>query len=122
MRRSVSRRDFLAHSAGLTAAGALSSAWTRGQTPRRPHDYIVVEGHRDIWEFNDRFDQRDEAQHSPLRDFPCLRRGGLPEVDITPVPRLPDNRHALLFFLSAVKQVVHSLDVKVLDFVGDGCR
>jgi hypothetical protein len=22
-----------------------------------------------IWEFNDRFDQRDEAQHSPLRAF-----------------------------------------------------
>jgi membrane dipeptidase len=82
MRRSVSRRDFLAQSAALAAGAALSPAWARGQTPRGPHEYIVVEGHRDIWEFNDRFDQSDEAQHSPLRDFllPRLIEGGLSVV------------------------------------------
>lgn len=50
-----------------------------------PHDYIIVEGHRDIWEFNDRFALNDRSQHSPLRDFlmPRLIEGG---VDVVIMP------------------------------------
>jgi membrane dipeptidase len=54
-------------------------------TRREPHDYIIVEGHRDIWELNDRFRLRDESQHSPIRDFlaPRLIESG---VDVVIVP------------------------------------
>jgi membrane dipeptidase len=57
-----------------------------GPTGRKgPHDYIIVEGHRDIWELNDRFRLRDPAQHSPIRDFlaPRLIEGG---VDVVVMP------------------------------------
>lgn len=79
----LNRRAFLAQSAAVAGAAFLPSAARAGQQPsRRPHDYIVVEGHRDIWEFNDRFALRDKAQHSPLRDFvaPRLIEGGVSVV------------------------------------------
>lgn len=73
----LTRRSFLAQSTAL-AAGAGFASTTRAQTRRRPHDYIVVEGHRDIWELNDRFRLSDPKQHSPMRDFvvPRLIEGG----------------------------------------------
>jgi membrane dipeptidase len=54
----------------------------RAARAQRPHDYIIVEGHRDIWEFNDRFRLPDRKQHSPMRDFlvPRLIAGGLSVV------------------------------------------
>ena len=72
------RRDFLSHSTGLAAGAALLPRAVGAQTRRRPHDYIVVEGHRDIWELNDRFALSDRKQHSPVRDFlvPRLIEGG----------------------------------------------
>jgi hypothetical protein len=75
----VTRRRFLAQSAAAAAGSALVPAAT---PERRPQDYIVVEGHRDIWELNDRFKLRDKAQHSPLRDFivPRLIEGGVSVV------------------------------------------
>ena len=54
--------------------------------PRKgPHDYIIVEGHRDIWEFNDRFALVEASQNSPLRDYllPRLLEGG---VDVVIMP------------------------------------
>jgi membrane dipeptidase len=71
------RRDFLVQSAAATAGAALLPA-----AAQRPHDYIIVEGHRDIWELNDRFQLSDRKQHSPLRDFlvPRLIEGGLSVV------------------------------------------
>jgi len=50
--------------------------------PKDPHDYTIVEGHRDIWELNDRFKIRDKAQRSPMRDFlvPRLIEGGVSVV------------------------------------------
>ena len=74
----MTRRTFLASSAPAAAAAALASS-SFAQTRRtRPHDYVVVEGHRDIWELNDRFRSSDRKQHSPLRDFlvPRLIEGG----------------------------------------------
>jgi hypothetical protein len=75
----LTRRDFLHRSATLAAGGALAAPIAHAQTRRtRPHDYIVVEGHRDIWELNDRFRSSDRKQHSPMRDFlvPRLIEGG----------------------------------------------
>jgi membrane dipeptidase len=87
MNHRLTRRQFLDRSATLAAGAVLVShdAALQAQRPaggRRPHDYIVVEGHRDIWEFNDRFKLRDKNQHSPLRDFivPRLIEGGLSVV------------------------------------------
>ncbi len=76
---SISRRTFLAHSAALAAGTAIRTRPSQPQTRRtRPHDYVVVEGHRDIWELNDRFRSSDRKQHSPMRDFlvPRLIDGG----------------------------------------------
>jgi membrane dipeptidase len=76
---SLTRRAFLTHSASLAAGAALVPRLAGAQGRRtRPHDYIVVEGHRDIWELNDRFRSSDRKQHSPLRDFlvPRLIDGG----------------------------------------------
>lgn len=87
----LSRRDFLARSAAAAAGAAiLPSGLAARQQPRRPHDYIVVEGHRDIWEFNDRFKLPDKAQHSPLRDFlaPRLIENG---VSVVIVPAAGDS-------------------------------
>jgi len=46
---------------------------------REPHDYIIVEGHRDIWELSDRLRLDDASQDSPIRDFlaPRLIEGGV---------------------------------------------
>jgi microsomal dipeptidase-like Zn-dependent dipeptidase len=57
-------------------AGAVRSA---AATSKTPGDFITVEGHRDIWEFNDRFALCDRKQHSPLRDFilPRMIEGNL---------------------------------------------
>jgi membrane dipeptidase len=47
-------------------------------TQKEPSDFIVVEGHRDIWEFNARLAIQDPKQWNPLRDFiaPRLIEGG----------------------------------------------
>jgi membrane dipeptidase len=76
---SVTRRSFLTGSAALAAGAAVFPRAAHAQARRtRPHDYIVVEGHRDIWELNDRFRSSDRKQHSPMRDFlvPRLIDGG----------------------------------------------
>jgi membrane dipeptidase len=74
----LSRRDFLAQSSAFAAGVTLAPGAAGAQTRKRPHDYIVVEGHRDIWELNDRFALSDRKQHSPIRDFlaPRLIEGG----------------------------------------------
>lgn len=47
-----------------------------------PLDYVIVQGHYDVWEFNDRLALEEESQNSPLRDFllPRLLEGGLDVV------------------------------------------
>jgi hypothetical protein len=49
------------------------------QDKKGPHQYLIVEGHHDIWEFNDRFALNDPSQNSPLRDFllPRLLNSGV---------------------------------------------
>jgi membrane dipeptidase len=71
----VSRRGFIS---GCLAAGAARALRAAGHSD----DYIIVEGHRDIWEISDRFKVRDKSQHSPIRDFlvPRLIDGGVSVV------------------------------------------
>jgi membrane dipeptidase len=55
------------------------------QGKKGPRDFIIVQGHYDIWEFNDRFALNNEANNSPLRDYllPRLLQGG---VDVVIMP------------------------------------
>ncbi len=76
-----SRSNFLAKSGALLGSASLSTvlpAHLFAATPKEPSDFIVVEGHRDIWEFNARFAIPNPKQWSPLRDFiaPRLIAGG----------------------------------------------
>lgn len=72
----------MTRTAALATGASFLPVPARAQARTRPQDYIVVEGHRDIWEFNDRFKLSDPKQHSPLRDFllPRLIEGGLSVV------------------------------------------
>lgn len=84
MNHEPTRRECIAASARALAAAALSNVAGRAQTAatRGPHDYLLVEGHRDIWEFNDRFRLTPRAKTAPLRDhlLPRLLEGGLDVV------------------------------------------
>jgi len=90
MKNEIKRRQFLSYSGiGLTGIfmsnKAMGLNFKAGFIANDPHEYVIVEGHRDIWEFNDRFALNDRSQHSPLRDFlmPRLIDGG---VDIVIMP------------------------------------
>ena len=81
MQDSTTRRTFLKRSSALTGTSALAGMLAGNSSaaaPKDPHDFMIVEGHRDIWEFNGRFALRDKSQWSPLRDFiaPRLIDGG----------------------------------------------
>jgi membrane dipeptidase len=86
----INRREFLQKS-GITITGlAVTSSFSKvkfakAQEKKGPHQYVIVEGHHDIWEFNDRFALNDRSQNSPLRDFllPRLLAGG---VDVVIMP------------------------------------
>ena len=67
--------------AGLLASQAASAATTKG-----PQDFVVVEGHRDIWELSGRTRLKDEAQRSPLTNFivPRLIESGVSVVIMPP--------------------------------------
>ena len=85
MRHRSTRRECLAAWLGAWTAGLLpETTRARAQAPanKGPYDYLIVEGHRDIWEFNDRFRLTRRAQTSPLKDhlLPRLLEGGLDVV------------------------------------------
>jgi membrane dipeptidase len=118
----LTRRSFLERSARVAAAGALLAAREgavthvsrRGQ-PQRPHDFIIVEGHRDIWEFNDRFKLRDKAQHSPMRDFlvPRLVEGGVSVVIMPAGGDSVDERAGVTNLLEGSLRVLDMLLVEI---------
>jgi len=79
------RRDFCSHARSLIGAGLLASTMRRKgvtATTKGPHDFVIVEGHRDIWELSGRTRLKDAAQHLPLTNFivPRLIEGGLSVV------------------------------------------
>ena len=77
MSQELTRRSFIAAST-LCVGGVSEARGNREQSSKGPHEFIIVEGHRDIWEFNDRFGLREPSQNSP-RIFhvrPGLLQGG----------------------------------------------
>src|SRR5215831_9285935 len=84
MSAGLSRRDFFSQSRSLLGAGLLAAAPRRGHaaTTKGPHDFIIVEGHRDIWEQSGRTRLKEETQHWPIANFiaPRLIEGGLSVV------------------------------------------
>src|SRR6516225_7103673 len=84
MFRSISRRDFFSQGGSLLGASLLAAAPGLGRTAttKGPHDFVIVEGHRDIWELSGRTRLKDAAQHLPLTNFivPRLIEGGLSVV------------------------------------------
>ncbi len=85
MQMRLGRRGFLAHSGtilGSVALGRASGAFPSEAPSPSSRDFIIVEGHRDIWELSDRFRLPDKSQHSPMRDFlvPRLMEGGVSVV------------------------------------------
>src|SRR5712691_8212247 len=79
------RRDFFRHSGPLAGAALLGSALpprARAATTKGPHDFVIVEGHRDIWEQSGRTRLKEEAQHWPIANFiaPRLIEGGVSVV------------------------------------------
>jgi len=76
MAGSNTRRDFFSHSGALMGAGLLASALPRNAgaaTSKGPHDFIIVEGHRDMWELSGRTRLKEKAQHSPITNFVAQR-------------------------------------------------
>src|SRR5437016_2011198 len=81
----VTRRDFISRTCSLAGAGLLASAAAQRGTPattKGPHDFVIVEGHRDIWEQSGRTRLKEEAQRWPLANFivPRLIEGGVSVV------------------------------------------
>lgn len=81
MSESMNRRAFLSNS-GLLLGGAVLAGSAPGNAAtvsKDPHDYVVAEGHRDIWELTARLRLRIKSQNSPLADFlvPRLIEGGV---------------------------------------------
>ena len=89
------RRSFLLQSSGALAVGMgaglspLTAQTGAGQGAaaggKGPYDFVIVEGHRDIWEFNDRVRLSPRAKTFTLKDhlLPRLLEGG---VTMTIIP------------------------------------
>jgi membrane dipeptidase len=87
---SINRREFLKKSGFVMGGVITTSSFAKAKSVsalqgKGPQQYIIVEGHHDIWEFNDRFALNDPSQNSPLRDFilPRYLAGG---VDVIIMP------------------------------------
>ncbi len=79
------RRDFFWRTGSIAGASLMASVMPRraqGVTTKGPHDFVIVEGHRDIWEQSGRTRIKEEAQHWPIANFiaPRLIEGGVSVV------------------------------------------
>src|SRR6476660_1884083 len=72
MSHQTTRRDALTRLAG----SALLAGVRHGQsaTSKGPHDFVIVEGHYDIWEISARTRLTGEAQRLPLTNFILPRK------------------------------------------------
>jgi membrane dipeptidase len=68
----TSRRDALARIAGGTLLAGVCRA--SAATTKGPHDFVIVEGHYDIWEISARTRLQGEAQRLPLTNFILPRK------------------------------------------------
>ena len=80
-RREDTRRDFLSRTGTALGASFLAGLpqQEKAATSKGPRDFVIVEGHRDIWEISGRTRLREEAQHLPITNFiaPRLIEGGV---------------------------------------------
>ena len=70
------RRDFIGRAGSIAGAGLLTANLpkpARAATSKGPHDFVIVEGHRDIWEQSGRTRLKEEAQHWPIANFIASR-------------------------------------------------
>ena len=67
----MTRRGFVKASAAAMGTAAVGGVFSLAASAAgRPEEYIIVEGHRDIWELNDRLKLKDRKQTAaPMRDF-----------------------------------------------------
>ena len=68
----TSRRDALARIAGGALLAGVCPA--RAATTKGPHDFVIVEGHYDIWEISARTRLQGEDQRLPLTNFILPRK------------------------------------------------
>ena len=77
------RRDFLSQAGSLTAAGALVAGLPEQRasaaTSKGPHDFVIVEGHRDMWEISGRTRLPGADNHMPITNHlvPRLIEAGI---------------------------------------------
>jgi membrane dipeptidase len=70
------RRDFVRKAVSLTGAGALAGGSphpVNAATSKGPHDFVIVEGHRDMWELSGRTRLREADQHTPITNYLAQR-------------------------------------------------
>ena len=113
MDTSITRRRF----AYTAAAGAAMLGMPQSIRAARksPRDYVIIEGHRDIWEFNDRFAVRNKSQSAPLRDhlLPRLLEGGVSATTIPAGGDAPNHRANNIRRLEGSLQVLDMLLVEI---------
>jgi membrane dipeptidase len=85
MSEPTTRRGFFSHSGVTVSASLLASTLPKNAsaaTSKRPNDFIIVEGHRDIWELSGRTRLKEPSQHLPITNFvaPRLIEGGVSVV------------------------------------------
>jgi membrane dipeptidase len=77
------RRDFLSQAGSLAAAGAIAAGLPEPRataaTTKGPHDFVIVEGHRDMWEISGRTRLPGADNHLPITHHlaPRLIEGGI---------------------------------------------
>ena len=64
------RRDFLSQAGSLAAGGAIAASLQQRRvvaaTTKGPHDFVIVEGHRDMWELSARTRLPGADNHLPI--------------------------------------------------------
>jgi membrane dipeptidase len=73
----TTRREALTRIAGGALLGGMRRA--KSATTKKPHDFVIVEGHRDIWEITARTHLPGDANRLPLTNFvlPRMIEGGM---------------------------------------------
>ena len=70
------RRDFVRKAVSLAGAGALGGGvppLVKAATSKGPHDFVIVEGHRDMWELSGRTRLKEADQHTPIANYLAQR-------------------------------------------------
>ena len=77
------RRDFFSRAGLLAAGGAITASLSeqpaRAATSKGPHDFAIVEGHRDMWELSARTRLPGAENHTPITShlLPRMVDGGI---------------------------------------------